>query len=311
MPNVPQVPFLFPEGAKLGADNVVLHARARRHRVQNYAGPLSIKTVLTGRVAWVIGGRPLVVDPSSFLIIASGERYSMDIDSSTQVETCCAFFAPGFVERTVLDATSPVEQSLDLPERTAPAAPYLSAAHNDAERSLIGRVQGFADRCRETLKPSGWEEEFLVLAMEMFRFYREIREQAARIPAIRKSTKEELFRRLLIGREYMHSQLSGSVSLATVARTACLSPFHFHRAFSQAFGRTPHAYLTGIRLAHARTMIERGSLVVDACLEAGFASPAAFSRLFQSQYGERPSEVRRKFARSGKTQNRGSAIVEA
>ena len=67
MTSVHQVPYLFPEGARLGADNAVLHARAKRHQVENYAGPLSIKTVVSGRVAWIIAGRELVVDQSSFL----------------------------------------------------------------------------------------------------------------------------------------------------------------------------------------------------------------------------------------------------
>jgi AraC-like DNA-binding protein len=268
--------------------------------VQNYAGPLSIKTVLAGRVVWVIAGRELVVDPSSFLIVSAGEKYSLNIESSTPVETCCVFFASGFVEGTVLDATSPLELSLDEPDRQVPAAPYLSGTHNDVERSLVGRVQGLIRRCRGALTPSVWEEEFLLMAIDLLHFNRQVREQAARIPAIRTSTREELFRRLLIGREYMHSHFSGPVSLATVSRAACLSPFHFHRAFTQAFEQTPHTYLTGIRLAHARRMIESGSLVMDACLDAGFASPAAFTRLFQSQYGEKPSEVRKQFARSGK-----------
>jgi hypothetical protein len=70
--------------------------------VENYAGPLSIKTVLTGRVAWIIAGRELVVDQSSFLIVSAGENYSMNIASAKPVETCCVFFAPEFVERTVL-----------------------------------------------------------------------------------------------------------------------------------------------------------------------------------------------------------------
>lgn len=311
MTRVPQAPFLFPEGARLGVDNVLLHARARRHQVQNYAGPLSIKTVLAGRVAWIIAGRELVVDPASFLIVSEGEKYSMNIESSKPVETCCAFFAPGFVERTVLDATSPLEQSLDEPERPGPPAPYLSAAHNDAERSLVGRVQSLVHRCRQALSPSGWEEDFLLLAVDLLRFHRQIHEQAARVPAIRDSTRQELFRRLLIGREYMHSHLSQPVSLTTVSRSACLSPFHFHRAFTQAFQQTPHNYLTSIRLAHARRMIESGSLVLDACLDAGFASPAAFTRLFRSQYGEKPSEVRKQFARSGKRSSEGSGILKA
>jgi AraC-like DNA-binding protein len=123
---------------------------------------------------------------------------------------------------------------------------------------------------------------------------------AARLPAIRQSTRQELFRRLLVGRDYLHSHSSGPVSLAAVARAACLSRFHFHRGFTQAFQRTPHAYLTGLRLERARATIESGSSVLEACLDAGFSSPSAFTRLFRSHYGEAPSAVRRKFARSGK-----------
>jgi AraC-like DNA-binding protein len=311
MTRVRQAPYLFPEGARLGEDNLVLNARARRHTVENYAGPLSIKTVLTGRVAWIIAGRELVVDPSSFLIVSAGEIYSMRVASATLLETCCAFFAPGFVERTVLDATSPLERSLDEPERAAPVAPYLSATHSDGERSLLSRVQSLAPRCKQGLAPSAWEEEFLLLSIELLQFQRNIREQASRIPAIRDATRQELFRRLLIGREYMHSHASEPVSLAAVSRAACLSPFHFHRGFTRAFEQTPHAYLTSIRLAQARRRIESGSLVLDACLDAGFASASAFTRLFQSQYGEKPSQLRRKFARSGKRSGEGSGTLKA
>src|SRR4051794_17862921 len=101
-------PYLFPAGVRLGEHNVVLHARAKRHSVNGYAGPLSIKTVMRGRVSWVVGGRQLIVDPSSFLVLAAGEIYSMDIDVAVPVETCCAFFAPGFLEHVAVDVTSPV-----------------------------------------------------------------------------------------------------------------------------------------------------------------------------------------------------------
>src|SRR5690349_3182756 len=126
-----QAPYLFPAGARLGVDNVVLQARARCHRVDNYEGPLSIKTVLTGQVAWIISGRELVVDPSSFLIINAGEKYSMNIAVATPVETCCVFFAPGFVERVALDCTSPLEDAIDPGEHGPPALPWLSALHSD------------------------------------------------------------------------------------------------------------------------------------------------------------------------------------
>ena len=88
--------------------------------MESYSGPLSIKTVLAGQVAWIIRGRELVVDRSSFLIVSEGETYSMNIAEAKPVETCCVFFAPGFVESVALDSTSPVERGLDLPDRPRP-----------------------------------------------------------------------------------------------------------------------------------------------------------------------------------------------
>jgi AraC-like DNA-binding protein len=296
----PRAPYLFPEGSRIGADNLVLQARATRHRVSGFAGPLSIKTVIAGEVSWIVGGRELLVDSSSFLILSAGETYSMDIRAAAPVETCCAFFAPGFVERVVLDATTSLEAALDEPERFAPALPYLSALHGDPERALLNRVHTLARRCRQMLAPIATEEDFLLLGEALLRYYEKIRAEIARVPAARAATREELFRRLLRGRDYLHAQHSGAVSLAAAARAACLSSFHFHRGFSRAFEQTPHAYLTGLRLDRARRLLEAGSPVINAALEVGFSSPSAFSRLFRSRYGEPPSAIRREFARSGK-----------
>src|SRR6266571_1681447 len=106
-------PYLFPVGARLGEQNLVLHAIARRHFVDRCVSPPSIKTVVRGRVCWIVDGRRLLVDPSSFLILGAGERYSMNIDEMMPVETCCAFFAAGFVEQIAMDLTSTTEAALD------------------------------------------------------------------------------------------------------------------------------------------------------------------------------------------------------
>ncbi|HEY1754042.1 MAG TPA: AraC family transcriptional regulator [Bryobacteraceae bacterium] len=290
-----QRPHLFPQGALIGLDNVVLNARAKRHRVEGIEGPLSIKTVIDGRVAWIVGGRSLVVDCSSFLVLSAGERYGMDIEELKPVETCCVFFAPGFVERVALDATSPLNRALDSPERVAPSLPYLSALHADKrDGSFVRHIHTLAPRCRQLLAPSGFEEDFLLLADALLAFYQQVREEMARVPAAKASTKKELYRRLLVGREYIHAHPSEEVSLGKVARSACLSPFHFHRGFTKAFGQTPHSYVTGLRLAEARRQLQSGVSALDACLNVGFSSPSAFSRLFRAQFGEPPSAIRRK-----------------
>src|SRR5689334_20496263 len=168
--------YLFPAGARFSEDNVVLHASARRHQVSNYAGPLSIKTVIRGRVSWVVGGRDLVVDRSSFLVLGAGEPYSMNIDAVAPVETCCAFFADNFVERVALDLTSPVDTALDAPDRLPPALPYLSAVHDLHETSIQQRLWTLAQRCEQALAPSAVEQDFLLLGQSLLGCYRRIRE---------------------------------------------------------------------------------------------------------------------------------------
>src|SRR5207302_7515948 len=58
-----QPQYLFPASAKIGGDNLVLHAIARRHVVNDFSGPLSIKSVIRGEVNWIVDGRHLHVDP--------------------------------------------------------------------------------------------------------------------------------------------------------------------------------------------------------------------------------------------------------
>jgi len=290
---VRRAPYLFPIGARFGTDNLILHANARRHRVEDFAGPLSVKTVLKGAVTWTVAGRELVVDPDSFLVLGDGEKYSMDLDEPRAVETACAFFRGGYVEEMARDATTRVEEALDHPARQAPALPYLSRLHADPTRSILDQVQKMAARCGSEIQPSGFEEDFLLLSKNLLLLYEQIRLQLERVPAVKARTREELFRRLQIGREYIHSHVDGAVSLEEVSRASCLSRYHFHRAFTQTFQKTPHAYLTEVRLARAHSLLRSGAAVGEVCIAAGFSSASSFSRLFRTQFGVAPSAVRR------------------
>jgi AraC-like DNA-binding protein len=290
---VAAVPYLFPDGARFGADNLMLHARARRHRTNDFAGPLSVKTVVAGTVSWRVAGRDLPVDPTSFLVLGAGERYSLEIDTTHGVETACAFFRDGFVESVAHDAATPVEAALDDPARSAPGLPWISRLHLDSERHIVARVQSMARRTSGQILPSAYEEDFLLLARDLLRLYRQIAARIDRIPALRSATRLELFRRIEAAREYLHAHQHGPVSLDEAARAACLSRYHFHRAFTQAHRRTPHDYVTGLRLERARTLLESGESVQSVALVVGFSGAPAFARLFRSRYGLTPGAVRK------------------
>jgi len=269
----------------------LLHATGRRHVVNDFAGPLSIKTVLHGEVHWIVDGRRLLVDSNTFLVLGDGQRYSMNINSTRPVETCCVFFRGGFVEEIAQDATTPLDASLDSPWRDAPDLPFLSRLHSDSNRALIPKVWSLAERCGEELQPSSFEEDFLTLSQNVLMLYREVKAQFMRVPAAKTSTRQELFRRLQIAREYLHESVDRRISLEEVSREACISRYHLHRAFRRVFRLTPHAYVTALRLNRARSLLQSGRQVTDVALDVGFASMSAFTRLFRSRYGFPPSAV--------------------
>ena len=99
------------------------------------------------------------------------------------------------------------------------------------------------------------EDQFHVLAERVVLSREAYRREVAGVPALRPATREELHRRLCRARDHMHGSVDRPLTLATISREACLAPHHFHRVFRQVFGRTPHEYMTGLRIARARTLL--------------------------------------------------------
>ncbi len=272
--------------APLRAHNAVLCARGRRHLVKDFPGPLSIKSVSSGSVVWKAGGRELTVDRDSFLVLNHGEPYSMEIESPKPVATLCVFFQEGFVESVARSvAYSEIEPEAESPSR------FLLRLHSRDCR-ILPRMQTLAStRLADRL----WiDEQFLQLARDLLRLNHEIEQRVRLMPARRHATREELFRRARRGQEFLHANACSQLDLASLARQACLSPFHFHRAFTQAFGKTPNQYRNELRLAEARRLLEAGDMtVMEICGAVGFESAASFSSLFRRSFGVPPSAIRK------------------
>lgn len=107
----------------------------------------------------------------------------------------------------------------------------------------------------------------------------------------------DVFRRRVVARDYLASSYAAPISLRQAARCAGISPFHFLRMFSRAFGESPHAYLQRVRLERAKERLARGAAVTDACFDVGYSSLGSFSALSARRYGRPPSEWQRDIRR--------------
>lgn len=100
---------------------------------------------------------------------------------------------------------------------------------------------------------------------------------------------EDTYRRIVAAKRYMDDHLHEAIDLDAVARQACFSRFHFHRLFTRIYRRTPHQYLTSVRLDAARVLLEEeGVTVTEVCNGVGFESLGSFSLLFRKKTGITP-----------------------
>ncbi|SPP93323.1 conserved protein of unknown function [Bradyrhizobium vignae] len=81
-----------------------------------------------------------------------------------------------------------------------------------------------------------------------------------------------------------------------MASIACLSRYHFARAFKQAVGHSPHRYVSIRRLDRAKALLTQGDRsLVDIALALSFSDQASFTRAFSQATGRAPGQYRREF----------------
>lgn len=95
--------------------------------------------------------------------------------------------------------------------------------------------------------------------------------------------------------DYVYQHLDDALNLELLSDIACLSPFHFHRAFSASTGISVIRLVQLLRLRRASSQLvfNQTRSITEIALEAGFANAESFSRAFRNQHGQSPSEFRK------------------
>jgi AraC family transcriptional regulator len=93
---------------------------------------------------------------------------------------------------------------------------------------------------------------------------------------------------------FIDDNIARPIQLADIAAAACLSQFHLCRAFRDATGLAPHAYLQERRLSEARRLLHESSYGLDEiAFRTGFASAGSLAGAIRRKFGMGPTRLRR------------------
>jgi AraC family transcriptional regulator len=99
--------------------------------------------------------------------------------------------------------------------------------------------------------------------------------------------------------EFIEANLERQLHLDQLAQVACLSQYHFARAFKNATGHTVHEYLTTKRLDRAKELLAANeSSIADIAFQCGFSTQGTFTKAFVRSLSISPGRYRRACASS-------------
>jgi AraC family transcriptional regulator len=166
---------------------------------------------------------------------------------------------------------------------------YLSDIQDDMIRE-IGRAILSELAAESSTGRMFAEASALALAARLAHSYAE---PASRRPqGLRSHRLDEIRSRRVLNN--IAENLDQNITIAQLAKVACLSPFHFARMFKAAMGVSPYRYVSQQRLERAKIMLADGkrslSSIASSCQ---FSSQTSFNRAFLRATGVTPGEYRR------------------
>jgi transcriptional regulator GlxA family with amidase domain len=91
----------------------------------------------------------------------------------------------------------------------------------------------------------------------------------------------------------MRADPAEAFPLDVLAAEAGMSRYQLLRLFRAATGRTPHAFLTELRIARARALLAEGLPAAEVAIRCGFFDQPHFTRAFKRAVGATPAQFAR------------------
>jgi AraC-like DNA-binding protein len=109
--------------------------------------------------------------------------------------------------------------------------------------------------------------------------------------------KVYLYRRIVKAKLFIDDNYADHIDLDHISDEAFFSKFHFIRLFKKTYAKTPHQYLTFVRIEKSKLLLQTDTPIAEVCYAVGFDSISSFTGLFKRLAGQTPSTYQQKHKR--------------
>lgn len=279
---------------------VIINCRSSYIEFPEHWSPLSVKCAFGGKEYYHFKDASLAAGDDSFLIINEGSLYKSSINTKTVTESFTINFTSQNINDVYVGLSSSAGRQLENPfTQQSNTISFVEKMYHWSG-PLTTSLMGIRQLVKEKEQSDGPYIEHSHAALEsMLMLHANTKIEIENVLAVKASTKEELYKRLTLARDYMESCFSENISLDRLSAVCFLNTHYLLRQFKLMYNTTPHRYLTRKRLNEAASLLKKpGIPITDIASAVGFADAGSFSKLFRKNYGSSPEQFRRNYASS-------------
>ncbi|SFG80376.1 helix-turn-helix transcriptional regulator [Pedobacter insulae] len=278
-------------------NNNSLYQETKRYSHGDYQNnDLTLKFVFSGTRTYKFSRKELVVHPDCFLIINKNTDFESKIESNDYVQSLSISFDSKFLQDMERTLKRPAAYLLENLKEEDPSSFHFPETLLPLKSNLLFNLHHIKNFVKNNMNDDHLLEEYLhhtfINYLEIFN--QDILQAEERLNCIKQHTKAEVVKRLNLARDFIYCNYNKQIELKSIAENSCLSVNHLLRTFKQAFGETPHQFLTKIRLKRAHHLIKKSTYSINEIVNTvGFECPSSFIRLYRSYYNCTPAKNRK------------------
>jgi AraC family transcriptional regulator len=255
----------------------------------------SVKYVWEGRETYTLNDHKYSLTPGQYLLANRFCEGKVEIESKKLVKGICIDLLPEILSEVVASFREPgslePDKNLDSFFNTPSFPENQYEAHQTHLGKFLLEVQSLLDA--NPLQGNLFDNEFYyMLAEKIVIDHIPVYKQLQCIPTVKPSTKKDIWRKLLRGKEFMDNSFTQSPDVELVAKQACISSYHFFRLFKAVYKTSPHQYILHKKLEYGYLLLAKDGITVSAAAhQCGFTDIYSFSKAFTKKYGYAPSAL--------------------
>lgn len=288
-PNGVHLPFA-------GWPTVLLNTNTKQTAREDIEGPLSIFMNLQGESIVGVDKKQVFIKQNAYVVTNNKARYDLITPSKTSTEVFNIHFGTKFLEDASSWFYQTQQQLLDNPFEKMALLPnfQLKATWRDH------RFNQLAYQLRELYQYSDTTPEVKEMALLALFEHIILAEQSQQkaiktLKSTKKSTKEELAKRLQLAIDYIYAFYNQPINLDELAQISCLSKYHFLRSFKELSGLAPYQFIRKIRFEQAIHLLKHSNTSLqEIAYKIGLENASSLSRMIFKLGGTYPSAYRKK-----------------